>query len=379
MQSLHPSIRAACVAVFLSATFAAEPPATIKFSDPSKPGTLKINLGRGELEIQGSDTTEVLVKTDSRLESEKPRPDGLRVISAASGFSLSEKDNVAVLDAALLDKGRGTGNFKVTVPRSTTVIVQNAWGGDISCAGVTGDVEINCMHGEIRLDDVRGGVVASTMNGQIRANIRQLQEGKPLSFTSMNGEVVLRVPGDAKANVRLRTQNGSVLTDFEENVLATRTESSPNHSPRIVKTGRVMTGEVQDAIREAAQIGATAVREALEAVKQGLEAARLDSDEARRDLDAAKRDLERARRDAEREHARMAREAQRANDGDKPPMPPTAPAAPKPAWAPAVAKMPVPTITGGKLVTGTLNGGGPEISVATMNGDVVLRKLPANK
>ena len=35
----------------------------------------------------------------------------------------------------------------------------------------------------------------------------------------------------------------------------------------------------------------------------------------------------------------------------------------------------IPTITGGKLVTGTLNGGGPEISVANMNGDVTLRQL----
>ena len=52
---------------------------------------------------------------------------------------------------------------------------------------------------------------------------------------------------------------------------------------------------------------------------------------------------------------------------------PAAPAAPG-AW-PIVAKIAAPTITGGKLITGTLNGGGPEISVATMNGDVVLRKL----
>ena len=37
--------------------------------------------------------------------------------------------------------------------------------------------------------------------------------------------------------------------------------------------------------------------------------------------------------------------------------------------------MVIPTLTGGKLVTGTLNGGGPEISVATMNGDVTLRQL----
>ena len=40
---------------------------------------------------------------------------------------------------------------------------------------------------------------------------------------------------------------------------------------------------------------------------------------------------------------------------------------------------PIPTISGGKLVTGTLNGGGPEISVATMNGDVTLRQLEAKK
>jgi hypothetical protein len=34
----------------------------------------------------------------------------------------------------------------------------------------------------------------------------------------------------------------------------------------------------------------------------------------------------------------------------------------------------IPTISGGKLVTGTLNGGGPEISVSTMNGDITFRQ-----
>ncbi len=32
-------------------------------------------------------------------------------------------------------------------------------------------------------------------------------------------------------------------------------------------------------------------------------------------------------------------------------------------------------MTGGKLVSGTLNGGGPEIIINTMNGDVTLRKV----
>ena len=35
---------------------------------------------------------------------------------------------------------------------------------------------------------------------------------------------------------------------------------------------------------------------------------------------------------------------------------------------------PVPPMTGGKVVTGTLNGGGTQIQAATLNGDIILKK-----
>ena len=369
--------------LFATGLAAAEDPNTIKFSDPTKPGTVKVNLGRGELEVQGADTTEVTVRSEAKAITSRPRKDGLRVLSAAASYSLQEKDNVVTLDAAAHDLGRGNGDYKLTVPRNTTVIVQNAWGGNITCAGISGDLEINCMHGEIRLDDVSGGAVVSTMNGQIRASILELRDGKPLSFTSMNGEVVLRVAPEARANVRLRTQNGSVLTDFDESSLVTKAENSPG-LPRISKNvtinGRtVISAEIQDSIREAARIGATAVKQAFEAARDGISAAKLDGDQARRDLDKAQRDLERAQRDAERERSRASRSADAPPAPAEAPAAPATPATPKPATAPVPPKIPFPTITGGKLVTGTLNGGGPEISVSTMNGDVTLRKLDAKK
>jgi hypothetical protein len=384
---LYPSLLLA--AAFAVCTCAAEEPSIIKFSDPSKPGTIKISLGRGELQVTGADVSDVTVKTDAKSTTTR-RKDGMRVISAASSYALRESGNIVTLDAAAHDFGRGSGDFKLVVPRNTNVIVQNAWGGDITCSGISGDLEIICMHGEIRLDDVAGGAVVSTMHGEIRASIRELREGKPLSFASNNGEVVLRVSPDAKANIRLRTQNGSVLTDFEETALVTKTENSPG-MPRAVKPvttkGKLVLGtEVQEAIREAAQIGATAVKEALEAVKQGLDAAKLDNEEARQDLEKAKRDLARAKSEMDRERnrgnrdTRVERDARADRSADAPPAP-AAPAAvsapgaaPKPPTPPSM-KFTLPTISGGKLVTGTLNGGGPEISVSTMNGDVVLRKL----
>ncbi len=378
---LYPSCLFAGLLAFSAACAgAADEAGVIKFSDPSKAGTVKINLGRGEIQITGADTAEVTVKSEAKPITNKPRKDGLRELtSATAGYSLKEKDNVVTIDAVAHDWGKGSGDFKLTVPRNTNVIIQNAWGGDITLAGVAGDLEINCMHGEIKLDGISGSAVVSTMNGEIRANIRELRDGKPLSFTSMNGQVQLRVPNEAKANVRLRTQHGSVLTDFDESVLVTKTESSAG-MPRVSKVStvrgrQVITTEVQDAIREATQAGALAVKEALEAVKEGLEAAKLDSDEARREIEKAKRDMQRAQTEVDRERSRVERERSRV--GNVPPAAPAAPASPaspKPAAAPTPPKISIPTISGGKLVTGTLNGGGPEISVSTMNGDVVLRK-----
>jgi DUF4097 and DUF4098 domain-containing protein YvlB len=381
------SIVTACVAFGLATIghAADDGSSTIKFSDPAKPGTVKISLGRGELTIQGADSSDVVVKSDAKPVTSK-RKDGLRVISAASSFALSEKNNVVTIDSATHDFGRGNGNFRLTVPRNTNVIVQNAWGGDIRCNNLSGDIEINTTHGEIRLDEVSGGVVVGTMHGEIRANIRELHEGKPVSFTTMNGEVHVRVPETAKANVRLRTQNGSVLTDFEESALVTKTETSMG-MPRGKNTvwmkpgGKVLTAEVEEAIREATRLSATAVKEAMEAVKEGLDASRIESDEARKQLEEARRDIEKARREVERERRVVAAERAGRAGGSTPATPavPAAPempapgAMPKPPAVPKIAT--IPTITGGKLVTGTLNGGGPEISVSTMNGDVVLRKL----
>jgi DUF4097 and DUF4098 domain-containing protein YvlB len=328
-------IALAFVFVLLTAARGAEGTAKFTFSDPAKPGIVKILFAHGDLRIQGADTAEATVKFESDAATSAPRKDGLRVLTSSSSVEVSQKDNVVTLDATARE---WSGDLDLTVPRNTSIVVQNSLGGDIRCTGIRGDVEIHSMDGEIRLDEVAGGVVVDTMNGEIRANIRELRESKPLSLTSMNGEIVLRVPADAKANVRFRTQNGAVLTDFPETALVTKTENAPGMPRR----GRsLLPPEAQHAIEEAARVSAQAVQEAKRAIQEGVEAAR----------------------EARRAHERAAANGQQTATPAVPPVPPVPP-------MPAI-----PTITGGKLVTGTLNGGGPEISVSTMNGDVTLRQL----
>jgi hypothetical protein len=345
---------AACLTLLFLTAAHAEPQSTsVKFSDPAKPGVLKIRLGQGDLRLSGvtSDTGECTVRTDAAPAKPAKRKDGLRVITDASSYALSEDANVITLDATQNWGNRGGSDFAISVPRNTAVIVSSAWGGDITCSDLAGDLEIKGVNGEVKLINHAGGAVVESMNGEITARILELNEGKPLSFTSMNGEVALHLPAAAKANIRLRTQNGSILTDFDETALVTKTENAPRTTGRTKRTtnpsrrtdGTAPTAaqthdEIHTAVREAVQAGAEAAREAAIAVREAMQAAR-DGVQAARD----------------------------AADAAGTPMPPLAPTPP------------LPPMTGGKIVSGTLNGGGPEIRVTTMNGDVTLRKVTAEK
>ena len=61
--------------------------ATATFSDPSQPGRFQARLMQGEVSIRGGDVDEVTVSTDApRNTEEKPRDDGMRVISSGATF-----------------------------------------------------------------------------------------------------------------------------------------------------------------------------------------------------------------------------------------------------------------------------------------------------
>lgn len=310
----------------------------IAFSDPTKPGTLQVVIKMGDIVIAGTDDDQVTVHTDMEAADAPRRSDGLRVISESVTFSLTEKNNIVTLDTGdeFWSGSSGDAEFNILVPHNTNIIVKNGYGGEVSVSNISGNIEIQSLNGEIDLDEVSGGCLVETMNGEIAARITALHADKPLSFTSMNGEIELYLPADAQANVRLRTQNGAILTDFDEKALVTQTKAIGDHRTRIrVKT--ISDTDIKVAVREAVRAGVEAAREAAEALREAAQAAR----------EAAQ---------AEREEAIQANELSR-----------TAPIPPVP---------PVPTMTGGRQVSGTLNGGaGPEIYANAMNGDITLRKI----
>jgi Putative adhesin len=344
----HSSLLVACALALAPAGFAHGDQAvsTISFSDPSKPGTLKVRVWHGDVTVHGADVKEITVKSDSEDAAPTPRKDGMRVLSTSSSYALSEKNNVATLEFGSDGWSGGSADFDIVVPRSTSVIVANSVHGDLDCSDLTGDIEVRSMHGDVKLEDVSGGALVETVSGEIKVDVKSLAPSRPLSFTSMNGEITIHVPADLKAGIRFRTHRGVILTNFDDKALVTKTEVSRRmrKDDRIAPVAPVAPappanadaasqaqpapkakgeseddwkGDVRDQVREAALEAVDAAKEAAEAAREGLAEANI---QISRTFDT------------------------------------------------------LPPMTGGKTVSGSLNGGGVEIQAATLNGDIILKK-----
>jgi hypothetical protein len=309
----------------------------LTFSDTTKPGTLKASLPWADVHVTGIDGDEVIVTSSlGEKGKEEARPDGLRRLDEEVSFELTERDNVATLRIAGDNPWAAHGvEFEIQVPRHTRLVLRTDAGGDTVVENVDGDIEITSMNGEVALRDIGSSAVVSTMNGEISASFKNAPQ-KPVSLSSMNGEIFVKLPGDTKANIRLRSHNGSILTDFPDTLLKTKSEKS--------STGKGYSysyGSTPEAAREAAQAARDAARETA-------------------------REIARASREA----AQAVRESARALEREEGTL---APVAPLPPTTPLPAIAPLPPF-GGKSIVGTLNGGGIDISLATMNGTITLRQ-----
>lgn len=309
--------------------------ARVQFSDPAKPGTLKLSLPWAEARITATDGQEVVVTStlDQKGRAEVDN-EGFRRLDEDVTFEVVEKDNVATITIAGDNMWAAHGaEFDIKVPRNTNLILRTEAGGDLEVNGVQGDLDINSMNGDVVLTDVGNSAVVNTMNGEISATFKSAPT-KAVSLSSMNGEIDLRLPSDTKANLRMRTHNGSIRTNFPEGVLQARTEKTSRASG----DSRPEAG-LRETSREIAR-----------------EAARLDREHAKMAKEIAK---------AAQEAARAASEvAVTVNVDAGTPVPMVVPVPPIP---------PMPNF-GGKSIVGTLNGGGIDIKLTSMNGTITLRE-----
>ena len=185
----------------------------VNLSNPNKPGTLDINLVYGYIHIQGHAGKDVIIDAASTGELPRENNEGLKRIPKGNplGLSADEKNNHITVSTS---SHSFPVNLTIKVPWRTELKLRTYDKGDIVVGNVIGSMEVDNVNGGIILKNVGGSIVANTYNGQLKASFQDTQFDKPMAFSSMGGQIDVSYPSTLKANVKVKSENGEVFSDF---------------------------------------------------------------------------------------------------------------------------------------------------------------------
>lgn len=213
----------------------------VPFSNPGKPGKVEISVIQGGIKVIGYEGKEVVVEAKTREQSlsvrhggeiEPPEPPepraprghkesaeskekaaGLKRIPTDNiGLTAEEENNVVTIET---ESWKLAADLTVRVPFNTSLSLEAQNNGSIEVENISGEIEAENLNGRVTLTNVSGSVTASTLNGEVKVSLNKVTPDKPMSFSTMNGDIDVILPAETKANVLLKTEQGEVFSDFD--------------------------------------------------------------------------------------------------------------------------------------------------------------------
>lgn len=199
---------------------------TVPWSDPARPGLLKVNVHQGGINVKTHAGKDVIIEAKSTRTDPAQTPaesGGLRRIDLnATGLVVEEENNVMSVSVSYVSTR--TVHFDIQVPAKTNLTLSAFRGGDIVVEGVEGEIEATSNNGSVTLNNVAGSVVANSMRGKVAVSLRQVMPDKPMAFTSMNGTIDITLPAATKADLNMRSDQGEIYSDFDVQIRPTASQ-----------------------------------------------------------------------------------------------------------------------------------------------------------
>jgi len=238
--------------------------AVVPLSDPSKPAVVRASVLMGGITVKGYEGKEVIVEAkvrerflsehletynalgpvlvratrdaaraareardlysayrssgqkkedEEKAKEEADKAAGMKKLTVVStGLEVEENNNVVTIGTQAF---RNSVDLTIQVPFASSLELSSINDGDILVENTSGEIEVKNTNGAITLRNISGNVVANTINGDLTAVLTKVTAGKPMSFSNMNGDVDVTLPADIKANVKMKTQQGDVYSDFD--------------------------------------------------------------------------------------------------------------------------------------------------------------------
>jgi len=172
-------------------------------------GSFLLENVNGSVQVEGWDRDEVEVRavkistTDQRdLEQVKIEVD-------------SDSSHVAV--HTRYPEGQGAQvavEYHIHVPYRVLLGSVQTVNGSVSVRGIEGSGALRSVNGNVEVVNSSGRFNAKTTNGDLRLELNQLMDGGPMDIETVNGSVVLGLPSNARANLKVLSMNGDVTSEL---------------------------------------------------------------------------------------------------------------------------------------------------------------------
>lgn len=209
----------------------------VPFRDANRPRQVRAKLINGGITVHGYDGKDVIVETQTQSGRDRRVPrraEGLHRIDIGGGsLNIEEDNNTITIGARGVENNT---NLVIQVPVNTSLYLRTINGGDITVERVSGELDIDNTNGRVILHNVAGSVTAHALNGEIQATVDRVTPDKPMSFSSLNGDIDVTFPPDIRARFKMKADNGEVFSDFDVKL-------EPNASAPTVEDNRGKNGK----------------------------------------------------------------------------------------------------------------------------------------
>lgn len=186
---------------------------TVPLADPSRPAKVIASCINGRITVHTGANGEVAVdaKGGSGRRHGGDREGLHRIDMSGSGLSIDQSENTITIGTHALMMN---SDISLRVPVNTSLKLKSVM-GDVIVDGVSGDIEVESTNGRMTLTNISGAALVHGVNGAIIATFTHTSGDKPMSFSSLNGDIDITLPADTHARLKMKTTNGDAYTDFD--------------------------------------------------------------------------------------------------------------------------------------------------------------------
>lgn len=175
----------------------------------SSGGSFLLENVNGSVQVEGWDRDEVEVSAVKTSDTDTRDLEQVKIeVESIPG-------QVAV--HTLYPNGQGADvavEYRVHVPYRVLLGSVETVNGSVVVRGVEGSGDLRSVNGNVEVLNSSGRFNAKTTNGNLHLELRRLLDGGPMNIETVNGSVVLGLPSDGHANVKVLSMNGDLTSDL---------------------------------------------------------------------------------------------------------------------------------------------------------------------